>query len=174
MARIEVNGLEIDYELIGPEGGQPLVLTPGGRYPRDSAGVPELGQVFAVQRLCPRRTKLLCRELPVRHQHVQHSGCVFDAGHVRKVEVLADLANGLGCAVAVLAHLVELGHKAHGFFGQLKRFDARLLQRGCLPLKRNLVLLCGLCGKARARLSPVWQSNASKATGPPRSRLSST
>lgn len=47
MARIEVNGLELDYELIGPESGQPLVLTPGGRYPRDSAGVPELGQVFA-------------------------------------------------------------------------------------------------------------------------------
>lgn len=47
MARIDVDGLEIDYELIGPERGQPLVLTPGGRYPRDTAGVPELGQVFA-------------------------------------------------------------------------------------------------------------------------------
>ncbi|MFT4027408.1 MAG: alpha/beta hydrolase [Novosphingobium sp.] len=47
MARIEVDGLELDYELIGPEGGQPLVLTPGGRYPRDTAGVPELGALFA-------------------------------------------------------------------------------------------------------------------------------
>lgn len=47
MARIDVDGLEIDYELIGPEHGTPLVLTPGGRYPRDTAGVPELGQVFA-------------------------------------------------------------------------------------------------------------------------------
>jgi len=47
MARIEVNGLELDYELIGPENGPPLVLTPGGRYPRDTAGVPELGQIFA-------------------------------------------------------------------------------------------------------------------------------
>jgi pimeloyl-ACP methyl ester carboxylesterase len=47
MARIEVDGLELDYELIGPETGQPLVLTPGGRYPRDTAGVPELGQIFA-------------------------------------------------------------------------------------------------------------------------------
>lgn len=47
MARIEVGGLELDYELIGPEGGQPLVLTPGGRYPRDTAGVPELGRIFA-------------------------------------------------------------------------------------------------------------------------------
>ncbi len=47
MARIAVDGLELDYELIGPEGGQPLVLTPGGRYPRDTAGVPELGRIFA-------------------------------------------------------------------------------------------------------------------------------
>ena len=47
MARIAVDGLELDYELIGPEDGQPLVLTPGGRYPRDTAGVPELGRIFA-------------------------------------------------------------------------------------------------------------------------------
>ena len=47
MARILVDGLELDYEMIGPEDGPPLVLTPGGRYPRDTAGVPELGQIFA-------------------------------------------------------------------------------------------------------------------------------
>jgi len=47
VAKIDVNGLELDYELIGPEDGQPLVLTPGGRYPRDTAGVPELGRIFA-------------------------------------------------------------------------------------------------------------------------------
>jgi len=47
MARIDVDGLEIDYELIGPEDGQPLVITPGGRYPRDTAGVPELGKLLA-------------------------------------------------------------------------------------------------------------------------------
>jgi pimeloyl-ACP methyl ester carboxylesterase len=47
MARIEVNGLELDYELIGPEDGKPLVITPGGRYPRDTAGVPELGRILA-------------------------------------------------------------------------------------------------------------------------------
>lgn len=47
MARIAVDGLEIDYELIGPADGQPLVITPGGRYPRDTAGVPELGRIFA-------------------------------------------------------------------------------------------------------------------------------
>jgi pimeloyl-ACP methyl ester carboxylesterase len=47
VARIDVDGLELDYELIGPESGPPLVLTPGGRYPRDAAGVPELGEKFA-------------------------------------------------------------------------------------------------------------------------------
>jgi pimeloyl-ACP methyl ester carboxylesterase len=47
MARIAVNGLELDYELIGDENAPPLVLTPGGRYPRDTAGVPELGKIFA-------------------------------------------------------------------------------------------------------------------------------
>ncbi len=47
MARIAVDGLELDYELLGPEDGPTLAITPGGRYPRDTAGVPELGQKFA-------------------------------------------------------------------------------------------------------------------------------
>ena len=47
MAKINVDGLEIDYELIGDEKAPPLVLTPGGRYPRDTAGVPELGRLLA-------------------------------------------------------------------------------------------------------------------------------
>ena len=47
MAKIDVDGLSIDYELIGDSGAPPLVLTPGGRYPRDTAGVPELGRIFA-------------------------------------------------------------------------------------------------------------------------------
>lgn len=47
LARIDVDGLELDYELIGDAGAPPLVLTPGGRYPRNTAGVPELGRIFA-------------------------------------------------------------------------------------------------------------------------------
>ena len=31
MARIEIDGLEIDYELVGDAGAPPLMLTPGGR-----------------------------------------------------------------------------------------------------------------------------------------------
>jgi len=47
LARIDVDGLEIDYELIGDVNAPPVALTPGGRYPRDTAGVPELGQLLA-------------------------------------------------------------------------------------------------------------------------------
>ncbi len=47
MAKIDVDGLEIDYELIGDRDAPPVVLTPGGRYPRDTAGVPELGRLLA-------------------------------------------------------------------------------------------------------------------------------
>lgn len=47
MAKIDVDGLEIDYELIGDDNAPPIVLTPGGRYPRDTAGVPELGRLLA-------------------------------------------------------------------------------------------------------------------------------
>ncbi|PEQ14138.1 alpha/beta hydrolase [Novosphingobium sp. PC22D] len=47
MAKIDVGGLTLDYEFLGDEGAPPLVLTPGGRYPRDTAGVPELGEKLA-------------------------------------------------------------------------------------------------------------------------------
>ena len=47
MAKIDVNGLTLDYELVGDAGARPLVLTPGGRYPRDTAGVPELAEKLA-------------------------------------------------------------------------------------------------------------------------------
>ncbi len=43
MARIDINGIEIDYELIGEDDEPVVILTPGGRFPRDYAGVPELG-----------------------------------------------------------------------------------------------------------------------------------
>lgn len=47
VARISVSGVEIDYELIGPEAAPTMVLTPGGRYPRTSPGVPQLGAILA-------------------------------------------------------------------------------------------------------------------------------
>lgn len=47
MAHIEVNGLNIAYELIGPAGAPAVVLTPGGRFPKESPGLPELAEKLA-------------------------------------------------------------------------------------------------------------------------------
>jgi len=47
MARIEIFGLAIEYELLGPKGAPAIALTPGGRFPMDSPGLPELGQAVA-------------------------------------------------------------------------------------------------------------------------------
>jgi 2-hydroxy-6-oxonona-2,4-dienedioate hydrolase len=47
MARIQVSGLGIEYELLGPQGAPAIVLTPGGRFAKDSPGLPELAQALA-------------------------------------------------------------------------------------------------------------------------------
>lgn len=49
MARIEIEGLGIEYELLGPQGAQAVVLTPGGRFAKEAAGVPQLGAALAEQ-----------------------------------------------------------------------------------------------------------------------------
>lgn len=46
MEKIEVDGLLIAYELIGDADAPPVVITPGGRYPYETAGVRELGMEF--------------------------------------------------------------------------------------------------------------------------------
>lgn len=47
MARIDIDGIGIEYDLIGPPGAPAVALTPGGRFPRDSAGLPELAHALA-------------------------------------------------------------------------------------------------------------------------------
>lgn len=47
MARIEISGIEIDYDLVGEAGAPPAVITPGGRYPRETPGVPQLAEALA-------------------------------------------------------------------------------------------------------------------------------
>jgi 2-hydroxy-6-oxonona-2,4-dienedioate hydrolase len=47
MSRISISGLEIEYELLGPPGAPAIALTPGGRFPKDSPGLPELAQALA-------------------------------------------------------------------------------------------------------------------------------
>jgi pimeloyl-ACP methyl ester carboxylesterase len=43
----EINGGRVAYELLGPEDGRPLVLTPGGRYSMAFPGVRELAEALA-------------------------------------------------------------------------------------------------------------------------------
>jgi len=46
-AEIEINGGIVVYELVGPEGGEVVVLTPGGRFSKDQGGVHELAYALA-------------------------------------------------------------------------------------------------------------------------------
>jgi 2-hydroxy-6-oxonona-2,4-dienedioate hydrolase len=47
MARIQISGLGIEYQLLGPEGAPAIAITPGGRFAMDSPGVPELARALA-------------------------------------------------------------------------------------------------------------------------------
>lgn len=42
MARKTISGIEIDYELLGDRNAPAIALTPGGRFPKDTPGLPEL------------------------------------------------------------------------------------------------------------------------------------
>lgn len=46
MARIEVNGLSIGYEVIG-DGSRTAIITPGGRFPKETPGVRDLAEQLA-------------------------------------------------------------------------------------------------------------------------------
>jgi pimeloyl-ACP methyl ester carboxylesterase len=47
MPRITINNLGIEYELLGHAGAPAIALTPGGRFAKDSSGLPELAQLLA-------------------------------------------------------------------------------------------------------------------------------
>ncbi len=47
MAEIEINGGVVVYEFVGPEDGQVVVLTPGGRFSKDYPGVRPLAEGLA-------------------------------------------------------------------------------------------------------------------------------
>jgi pimeloyl-ACP methyl ester carboxylesterase len=47
MARIQISGIGIEYQLLGPEGAPAIAITPGGRFAMDSPGVPELARKLA-------------------------------------------------------------------------------------------------------------------------------
>lgn len=47
MPRATINGIGIEYELLGPEGAQPVALTPGGRFHMATPGVREFAEALA-------------------------------------------------------------------------------------------------------------------------------
>ena len=47
MATAEIDGTQLAYDVIGDDGGQPWVLTPGGRFPKDTPGLRELAEALA-------------------------------------------------------------------------------------------------------------------------------
>lgn len=49
MARVVLDGVGIEYELLGSEGAQAVALTPGGRFSMQAAGLKELGGLLADQ-----------------------------------------------------------------------------------------------------------------------------
>jgi len=47
MPEILINGGHVSYELLGPEGGEAIVVTPGGRFSKDYRGVRPFAEAFA-------------------------------------------------------------------------------------------------------------------------------
>jgi len=46
MPRLKINGVGIEYELLGKDGNPPVALTPGGRFTMDVPGLREMADVF--------------------------------------------------------------------------------------------------------------------------------
>lgn len=47
MAHIEISGIRIEYDLLGPEGAHCVAITPGGRMSMEAGGVRQLGEALA-------------------------------------------------------------------------------------------------------------------------------
>jgi pimeloyl-ACP methyl ester carboxylesterase len=47
MANIELDGVHLEYDLLGPAGAPAVALTPGGRFSKEATGLPQLGALLA-------------------------------------------------------------------------------------------------------------------------------
>ena len=47
MSRIDISGIGIEYELLGPSSAHAVAVTPGGRFGKGSPGIRELGEALA-------------------------------------------------------------------------------------------------------------------------------
>jgi len=95
VANIRVNALSVSYEVIGDEGGRPWVITPGGRFSKDSPGVRELAVALA-----ERGNRVLIWDRPnCGASDVCFTGASESA---MQADVLAGLLRELGMAPSVI------------------------------------------------------------------------
>jgi 2-hydroxy-6-oxonona-2,4-dienedioate hydrolase len=96
MASVEIHGGVVVYELLGPAGGQPIVLTPGGRFSKDVPGLRPLAEALAAGGL-----RVLLWDRPnCGASDVQFYG--RSESHMR-ADTLAELLMRLELAPAVIA-----------------------------------------------------------------------
>ena len=96
MASTEIHGGQVVYELLGPPDGQPIVLTPGGRFSKDVPGLRPLAQALAAGGL-----RVLLWDRPnTGASDVQFYG--RSESHMR-ADTLAELLGRLDLAPAVIA-----------------------------------------------------------------------
>jgi pimeloyl-ACP methyl ester carboxylesterase len=96
MAATRVNGRSVSYEVTGDAGARPWVITPGGRFSKDSPGVRELAVALA-----ERGNRVLIWDRP----NCGASDVRFDGSSesAMQADVLADLLRQLGMTPAVIA-----------------------------------------------------------------------
>jgi pimeloyl-ACP methyl ester carboxylesterase len=93
---MEIHGGQVVYEILGPAGGQPVVLTPGGRFSKDVGGLRPLAEALAEGGM-----RVLLWDRPnCGASDVQFWG--RSESHMR-AEVLAELLTRLDMAPAVIA-----------------------------------------------------------------------
>ena len=96
MPAIEINGGLVEYELLGPPDGKPLVLTPGGRFAKDHPGARPLADALAAGGL-----RVLVWDRPnTGHSDVQFYG--RSESHMR-AETLGTLLKELDLGPVVIA-----------------------------------------------------------------------
>lgn len=112
MARISVDGIGIEYELLGRKGDPAVALTPGGRFAMDSAGLRELGEALVAG---GRRVLLWDRPncgasdlcFDADHESALHARALI--GLIRKLELgpTALAAGSAGSRVSLIAASLE-------------------------------------------------------------------
>src|ERR1700722_15347613 len=91
-----VEGLSIGYEIVGDEGARPWVLTPGGRYTMETAGVRELAMALGEL-----GNRVLIWDRP--NTGISEVCFTGESESVMHADVLAGLLSEVGMSPAVIA-----------------------------------------------------------------------